>query len=273
LNEVKENIDLTNYIHFYDENLKDKFQKIKNKKTNLLLNLNLFKKIEKIKALKKIAKLELKISDYYLKNNNFELASDSIFSAINSLVDIRADICYNIALKGLITKIFNDKVFREFFRVIKDLRKSTVSNNYEFFKHIINQYVENSYPFKLQNLIKIPFYIFWMINFEDILDIKLNPYIVSRHPIYSKELSEHLKNLEKNRIIKIKKMILPGIFYQIVRNTSFHYRTFIIGKNKNLIFEINQYIEDFAFFNTNQITDWEKKIKILDYFSTAERII
>lgn len=273
MNERIEKIGLTNYILFYKENIDDKVQRMINIKSNLLLNLSLFREEDKIIALKQIAKLEMRISDFYIEGDKNNIAADSIFSTINSLIEIRKDLCYIIALKGLLMGNFNEKVTQEFFRIIKDLQKPSLSNNYEFFKYIINQYVENSYPFKLQNIIKAPFYIFWKMKFEDILYLKLNPYVISKHPIYSKELSNHLENLEKIRIIKIKDTILPDLYYQIVRNNSNHYRTSVLERKKKLMEIVNNIIEDFAFFKTDQITRWEKDIQILDYFSTAERII
>ncbi|HEC37306.1 hypothetical protein LCGC14_0474060 [marine sediment metagenome] len=273
MNERREQIGLSNYLHFYDENIEDKLQKIVSIKSNLLLNLKLFHKQDKIKALKQIAKFELKISDLSFEENKNEFAADSIFSTINSLIEIRKDLCYTIALKGLLIRKFNEKTTQEFFRIIKDLQGSSLSNNYEFFKYIINQYVENSYPFKLQNIIKAPFYIFWKIKFEDILYLKLNPYVISKHPVYSKELSNHLGNLEKNKIVKIKDTILPDLYYRIVRINSNHYRSSVLERKKKLKEIVNNIIEDFAFFKTDQITRWEKDIHILDYYSTAERII
>ena len=270
---TEKRISFSEYIRFYNEEIEDKLQKMINRKSNLLLNLKLFRQEDKKKALKKIAVYELRISDRYIKKGNIDLAADSIFSTINSLLELRDDLCYIIALKGLLTGKFNDNVKNEFFRILKDLQSPNLSNNYEFFKYIIDQYTENSLPFRMQNIIKLPFYIFWKINFEDIFYIKLNPYLISKHPIYSKELSNHLENLKKNKILKIEKTIIPDIHYQIVKSNSNHYRKYILERNPELLSNINQIIEDFAYLNSKQITKWEKDIKILDFFTTSERIL
>ncbi len=56
-------------------------------------------------------------------------------------------------------------------------------------------------------------------------------------------------------------------------DTNSQNRTSTLERNKKLMHLVNKIIENFAFFKTDQITQWEKDIKILNYSSTAERII
>lgn len=264
------------YIKIFVEDKKmGKLRYLNNVKSNLIINLEKLNLEERDLALQIIGKYELEIADIEIKNNNFEEAYDALFSAIHSYFRLdNHEISYNIALRSILEKNFKKTIKNKMFQLIKDRTfKPESYRSFDYFKYIVNQYIINNYSYKLQNINKVPIYIFQNLKFNEIRFPTINPYTISIHPIYSKELTRHLDILEQyNAIKRVNHSLYQGKNYYLVKGSASAFQSSILKDNSNLYKKINYLIEEFSHWDTNKIKEWEKYIGILNYFPTGETI-
>lgn len=247
----------------------------RNVKSNLIINLEKFNYEKRKLLLFIIGNYELRIADLEKKNENYNEVYDALFSGIHSFLRLNQfEIAYNIALKSLMDTHFSKKIKIKMLILIKDgIFKSNFRYSYDFFKYIIDQYKINRYPLKLQNINKLPLYLFNKLDFRDIKYPNLNPYEISIYPIYSKEYSKHLEVLERFKAFKKEnKVIIPQSNYNIIKGGSNAFEFFIKKENNRLLSKINNLIKEFSNWSSKEINKWEKEISLLNYFSTGEII-
>lgn len=263
--------------YFIESDKLDRIQLLKNKKSNLILNLKRLPREKNNYALHQIGIFELQIADLEFKKNNLGEVYDALFSALNVYLKLEKykEIAYNIALKVIIEPKFNKKIKFEMFKFLKSGdSKRDPKPSFDFFKYIINQYVENNYAYHAQNINKTPFFVFQNLNFNEMQYIPLNPYSVSIHPIYSKELTAIIENLIQYKAITIaKNQIIQSNKYYLVTGNSNAFSSLIESGNEGILFKINSLIRKFSNWDTKKIKEWEKKTELLDYFPTFSKII
>ena len=260
---------------FVEDKELGKLQYLNNVKSNLIINLEKLNLEDRDLALQIIGKYELEIGDIEIKNNNFEEAYDALFSAIHSYIRLNNyEISYNIALRGILEKNFKKAIKNKMFQIIKDRTfKPESYKSFDYFKYIINQYIINNYSYKLQNINKVPIYIFQNLKFGEIRYPTINPYTISIHPIYSKELTKHLDILEQYKAIKrVRHSLFQDKNYNIVKGSANAFQSSIIKEDNKLLKKINYFIEEFSYWDTKKIKEWEKDTEILNYFPTGEII-
>jgi len=246
----------------------------RNVKSNLIINLkNYGYKNEKF-VLEIIGNYELDIADIELKRNNFEQAYDALFSALNSFSRLnKKDLSYKIAIKILMDIHFEKTIKDNIFLMIKNSSYEPYYRlSFDFYKYILNQYIQNSFRYNFQNINKTPLYVFQNLNYRDIIQPSLYPYSISKHPIYSKKLSMHISLLEKYKAIKLENnMILPQKNYNLVSGASNAFMHSIMN-NERTIVKMNKLIKEFSIWDTKKIVEWEKKTDLLNYFPTGQKI-
>lgn len=247
----------------------------RNVKSNLIINLKNFGYANEKFVLEIIGNYELDIADLELKRNNFDQAYDALFSALNSFSRLNnKDLSFKIALKILMDIHFEKRIKDNIFSFIKNTSYEPYYRlSFDYYKYIVDQYMQNSYSYNSQNINKTPLYIFQNLNYRDIIQPTIYPYTISKHPIYSKKLSLHITLLEKYKAIKLEKhLILPQKNYKLVSGASNAFKYSIINNNKGIIAKINKLIKEFSIWDTKKIIKWEKKTDLLNYFPTSQRI-
>lgn len=247
----------------------------RNVKSNLIINLKNYGYENEKYVLEIIGNYELDIADLELKRNNFNQAYDALFSALNSFSRLnKKDLSFKIALKILMDIHFEKRIKDNIFSFIKNTSYEPYYRlSFDYYKYIINQYMQNSYRYNFQNINKTPLYIFQNLNYRDIIQPTIYPYTISKHPLYSKKLSLHITLLEKYKAIKLEKhMILPQKNYKLVSGASNAFKHSIINNNKGIIAKMNKLIKEFSIWDTKKIIKWEKKTDLLNYFPTGQRI-
>lgn len=247
----------------------------RNVKSNLIINLKNYGYENEKFVLEIIGNYELDIADLELKRNNLDQAYDALFSALNSFSRLnKKDLSFKIALKILMDIHFEKRIKDNIFSFIKNTSYEPYYRlSFDYYKYIIDQYMQNSYRYNFQNINKTPLYIFQNLNYRDIIQPTIYPYTISKHPIYSKKLSLHMTLLEKYKAIKLEKhMILPQKNYKLVSGASNAFKHSIINNNKGIIAKMNKLIKEFSIWDTKRIIKWEKKTDLLNYFPTGQRI-
>ena len=247
----------------------------RNVKSNLIINLKNYGYENEKFVLEIIGNYELDIADLELKRNNFDQAYDALFSALNSFSRLnKKDLSFKIALKILMDIHFEKRIKDNIFSFIKNTSYEPYYRlSFDYYKYIVDQYMQNSYRYNFQNINKTPLYIFQNLNYRDIIQPPIYPYTISKHPLYSKKLSLHIALLEKYKAIKLEKhMILQQKNYKLVSGASNAFKHSIINNNKGIIAKMNKLIKEFSIWDTKKIIKWEKKTDLLNYFPTGQRI-
>lgn len=255
-------------------------QKLMNKKSNILLNLDKFKGEKKKIFCSQAGNIELEIINELNKKDDLKeqskssLMHNSLISAVNVLIDFFPKKAYKILLKGLSDDNFDNKSKRIFFARIKELRMEKkdefLVNDFRFFNFLIKRHVDNSLKINKQRFNKFELYVFDKLNYPDIFSINLDlhPRTISYFPLYSPELREYLKKIIKMKILMEKdKFLFPHVYYKVSEKQAEY---FINNTDAELIKKIDKTIADFSKFNSKKIIEWEKNLKFLNYFEIKD---
>jgi hypothetical protein len=255
-------------------------ERLMNKKSNLILNLNTYEGNLKKNKISEVAYLELEIIKQVKKKLEIKdkskksLVYNSLISAINILIDYFPRRAYKIALKGLNDGFFEENIRIKFLNLINQISRENEDifseNNFQMFNYILKKHVEESIKIKKQNLNKYELFIFDKLDYQEILitNLDLHPRKIHLYPFYSPEIDDYLKNLLRMNILKQDgNYLYPNIYYRISVNQSHLFERKI---DSDLIKKIDQLIYEFSNFTTRDIELWEKDLKFLEYFETED---
>ncbi|MBD3352670.1 MAG: hypothetical protein GF364_14380 [Candidatus Lokiarchaeota archaeon] len=264
---------------------RDGIKDLMNQKSKFIVKLNQsyeYYKSNKAKDLReKIVDAETKIIDLIRRDEAKskqkrynKLMFISLISAINTMFYFHPQEALKLALKGIIdTKIEDNKkdiLFLYHQDLIKSSNKPTSLSQF-FLDIILEQYIQQDLHYNEIKFNKTPLYIFSNFDYNSIKLIELSPRKISTYPLYSPELSKYIKNLQKQHIFHIKEnRLIEGINYEIIQSKA---RIYEYNIQKRIIEKIKQLVNEFSHFDVDEITEWEKKTHILDYFETDSRII
>lgn len=265
-------------LEFFIENKNlSRLNYLKNRKSNLILNLSLKKDAEYLKDLKKIGNLELQIADLEIQNGNIEKATYNLLSSIKFFIKIKDDFHYKIALRALLDSNFDHSIKKDFFSIIKTipLKKQKISQkSIDFLKYIINEYVDYQFDYNRQKINKSPLFIFSNLKFNEIFFFDIPKISISVYPYYSDEIIDSLNSYQNCKIIRIQNnLILPDDNYkEFIKNDAFRFELTLKQKNGELIEKVHRLIKDFSNWDSLKILNWEKKLGLMEYFKTGESI-
>jgi hypothetical protein len=267
-------------IKFFQEEVDNNILRIKNMKSNLVMNLPLINEDEKKKNYWKIVQLELYIVDIEIQRDQYAKAGRNLLNAIKFLKKIENQNQFQkkIELRGLIEEKFPEDKRKEFGLLLKDHLEEDEENETQIrnnlYSFIIDKIKKNNGIIKMQNLNKSHFYLFQNTPFRYINALALPTPKISSHPIFSEQFDSFFSNssTEWHYFKKINNRIVPDIKYYDLLNKKEGFTRRINNFEDSLLMLYDEKLNDFSKLNTKQIKEWEKSTMVLDFFTYGSKI-
>jgi hypothetical protein len=266
-------------IKFFVEDIDQEIIKLKNVKSNLVLNLNLLDNKKNYQYIWDICNYELKIADLEILRGEKLKAKFNLMNSINYLLKYRiiGDLLRKICLRVLTDEDFSDDFRLHCSNILKKFLDSSSLNMNDLQKSniafILEEFTNEKYKIKKMNLNKANLYLFSKSPFSVLNYIGLPEIEISSYPLYSPKNENYYQKLKDyNIIIENGDYLEEGKSFRHLFKDSFIFKEKITSFDEKLLKYYKELLKEFANWSAKEIKKWEEKTKILEYFQIGDKI-